>query len=198
MGGAIAARVAHAIPRTWLAGLVLIDVVEGTALDALPSMQRIIANRPTTFPDVATAIRWAKANHVVRNVQSARVSIPSQLMPTDATTATAAAAGGGGGGVRWKWRVALEQTEPYWRDWFTGLSNCFLSAPCPKLLLLAGTDRLDKPLTIGQMQGKFQLELLPQAGHVVQEDEPDATAAKLLQFIRRCLTVVDVARLHQQ
>ena len=29
-------------------------------------------------------------------------------------------------------------------------------------LLLAGTDRLDKALMIGQMQGKFQLVLLPQ------------------------------------
>ena len=33
----------------------------------------------------------------------------------------------------------------------------------PKLLLLAGTDRLDRVLTIGQMQGRFQLALLPQA-----------------------------------
>lgn len=43
------------------------------------------------------------------------------------------------------------------------------------MLLLAGTDRLDKALTIGQMQGKFQLELIPQVGHVIQED------------VRRCL-----------
>lgn len=34
----------------------------------------------------------------------------------------------------------------------------------PQILILAGTDRLDKPLTIGQMQGKFQLALLPQVG----------------------------------
>ena len=31
-----------------------------------------------------------------------------------------------------------------------------------QILILAGTDRLDKALTIGQMQGKFQLALLPQ------------------------------------
>jgi hypothetical protein len=29
--------------------------------------------------------------------------------------------------------------------------------------MLAGTDRLDRTLTIGQMQGKFQMVLLPQA-----------------------------------
>ena len=28
----------------------------------------------------------------------------------------------------------------------------------------AGTERLDRELTIGQMQGKFQLVLLPQVG----------------------------------
>ncbi len=32
-----------------------------------------------------------------------------------------------------------------------------------KLLLLAGTDRLDRELTSGQMQGRFQLALLLQA-----------------------------------
>ena len=37
--------------------------------------------------------------------------------------------------------------------WFEGLSKLFLSCTVPKLLLLAGVDRLDKDLTIGQMQG---------------------------------------------
>jgi protein phosphatase methylesterase 1 len=38
-------------------------------------------------------------------------------------------------------------------DWFKGLSEKFLASKAGKLLLLAGTDRLDKPLMIGQMQG---------------------------------------------
>lgn len=38
-------------------------------------------------------------------------------------------------------------------DWFKGLSGKFLGSRAGKLLLLAGTDRLDKPLMIGQMQG---------------------------------------------
>lgn len=40
-------------------------------------------------------------------------------------------------------------------DWFTGLSQEFLNCRTAKLLLLAGTDRLDKDLLIGQMQGSF-------------------------------------------
>jgi hypothetical protein len=56
---------------------------------------------------------------------------------------------------------------------------------CPKALLLAGTDRLDRALTIGQMQGKFQLILMPTAGHAIHEDEPERAAEHLLGFLRR-------------
>lgn len=45
-------------------------------------------------------------------------------------------------------------------DWFKGLSGKFLGSRAGKLLLLAGTDRLDKPLMIGQMQGIPPLPLL--------------------------------------
>jgi len=34
-------------------------------------------------------------------------------------------------------------------------------------------------------RGRFQLVLLPQAGHAVQEDEPVRTAEALLAFVRR-------------
>ena len=47
----------------------------------------------------------------------------------------------------------LAKTEPFWESWFVGLSKKFLEARGGKLLLLAGTDRLDKELMIGQMQG---------------------------------------------
>lgn len=72
------------------------------------------------------------------------------------------------------WRTNLSKSEVYWRGWFEGLSDLFLSAPCQaKLLLLAGIDRLDRSLTVGQMQGKFQMQVLPDAGHAVHEDVPD-------------------------
>lgn len=55
---------------------------------------------------------------------------------------------------RYVWRIDLGQTEKYWSGWFKGLSNTFLNCPVPKMLLLAGIDRLDKDLTVGQMQGE--------------------------------------------
>ncbi len=48
-----------------------------------------------------------------------------------------------------------------------------------------GCCRLDKVLTIGQMQGKFQLILMPTAGHAIHEDEPDRMAEHLQQFLQR-------------
>ena len=51
------------------------------------------------------------------------------------------------------WRVNLKETECYWQGWFSGLSKLFLTLSVPKMLILAGVDRLDKELTIGQMQG---------------------------------------------
>lgn len=62
----------------------------------------------------------------------------------------------------WVWRTPLERSQPFWDGWYRGLSEKFLGLSAPKVLILAGTDRLDRPLTIGQMQGKFQMVLLPQ------------------------------------
>ena len=53
--------------------------------------------------------------------------------------------------------------------WFTGLSSKFLASRTARLLVLAGTERLDKELMIGQMQGKFQLVVIPNVGHMVHE-----------------------------
>jgi hypothetical protein len=38
--------------------------------------------------------------------------------------------------------------------------------------VLAGTERLDRELMIGQMQGKFQLEVISGVGHMLHEVRP--------------------------
>ena len=87
------------------------------------------------------------------------------------------------------WRTPLRNTAPYWEGetssnvslrtiltdagsmtgWFKGLSSSFLSVRTARLLVLAGTERLDKELMIGQMQGKFQLSVVPETGHMIHE-----------------------------
>ena len=196
-------------------------------MDALSSMQSFLRSRPSEFTSVDSAIEWCVRSGQVRNVESARVSMPGQLKHIDTgkcasndigTESSSTAAGGGrtqcdaknigchesikeeeSGDTEsvgpkatptpivspYTWRIDLSNTEKHWLSWFRGMTNKFLDVPAPKLLILAGVDRLDKNLTIGQMQGKFQMHVLSQAGHAVHEDVPDRVADVLATFMVR-------------
>lgn len=58
MGGAVAVHVADLSHTLDIIGLVVIDVVEGTAMDALSSMQSFLRNRPKSFSSIEEAISW--------------------------------------------------------------------------------------------------------------------------------------------
>ncbi|CAN1797705.1 Protein phosphatase methylesterase 1, partial [Linum perenne] len=172
MGGSVAVHVAAKKLIPQLAGLVVVDVVEGTAMASLAHMQKILSSRMQHFPSIEKAIEWNVKGGSLRNIDSARVSIPTTLKYDDARRC-------------YVYRAQLVETEQYWRGWYEGLSEKFLSCPVPKLLLLAGTDRLDRVLTIGQMQGKFQMVVVRHTGHAIQEDVPDEFAALIVNFISR-------------
>ncbi len=78
----------------------------------------------------------------------------------------------------------LSSTEKYWLGWFKGLSQCFLNIHIPKILVTAEKERLDKELTIAQMQGKFKVVVLHNVGHCVQEDDYRGTARIIHEFMR--------------
>uniref|UniRef100_A0A6I8MZH0 Protein phosphatase methylesterase 1 n=1 Tax=Ornithorhynchus anatinus TaxID=9258 RepID=A0A6I8MZH0_ORNAN len=197
MGGAIAVHTAASNLVPSLLGLCMIDVVEGTAMDALNSMQNFLRGRPKTFKSLENAIEWSVKSGQIRNLESARVSMVGQVkhhgifLPTGLLSDSAPVSIFPSQPLQTKkdhpytWRIELAKTEKYWDGWFRGLSNLFLSCPSPKLLLLAGVDRLDKDLTIGQMQGKFQMQVLPQCGHAVHEDAPDKVAEAVATFLIR-------------
>ncbi|GAV68736.1 Abhydrolase_6 domain-containing protein, partial [Cephalotus follicularis] len=170
MGGSVAVHVAAKKTLPSLAGLVVVDVVEGTAMASLVHMQKILSSRMQHFSSIEKAIEWSVRGGSIRNIDSARVSIPSTLTYDDSKRC-------------YVYRARLEETEQYWRDWYDGLSEKFLSCPVSKLLLLAGTDRLDRSLTIGQMQGKFQMVVVRHTGHAIQEDVPDEFATLVINFI---------------
>lgn len=142
LGGAVVTDLAksNALGNSLL-GYTVLDVVEGSAMDALQSMTTYLSTRPTGFASVEAGIDWHIRSRTVRNSGSARTSVPALLTEIP------------GGSRPWKWRTNLAATEPYWSDWFVGLSKKFLEAKGGKMLILAGTDRLDKELIIGQMQG---------------------------------------------
>jgi protein phosphatase methylesterase 1 len=60
MGGAVVARAAPILIKSGfkLTGAAVLDVVEGTALDALPHMNSILNARPDGFDSVEEAIEW--------------------------------------------------------------------------------------------------------------------------------------------
>ncbi|XP_072528179.1 protein phosphatase methylesterase 1-like [Salminus brasiliensis] len=212
MGGAIAVHAASGSLLPSVVGLVVIDVVEGSAMDVLHSMQNFLKGRPRSFKSIDHAIEWSVKSGQIRNLESAKVSMVGQVRRcevedgdcaeqvspvtesvaegheefydlnyvTDKAESTASEPSS-----VYSWKIDLSKAEKYWDGWFRGISNLFLGCNVPKLLLLAGIDRLDRDLTIGQMQGKFMMQVLPPCGHAVHEDIPDKVADALAGFMTR-------------
>lgn len=154
LGGAVVTELARAGDLgAALLGYAVLDVVEGSAMDALQSMQSYLSSRPAGFASVRDAIEWHVRTRTVRNPVSARTSVPGLLVDSD--TGEDGEARAGSKARPWVWKTDLAATQPFWEGWFVGLSKKFLEARGGKLLLLAGTDRLDTELTIGQMQGRW-------------------------------------------
>ncbi|KZT06141.1 protein phosphatase methylesterase [Laetiporus sulphureus 93-53] len=179
LGGSVIVRACPILQERQyrITGVAVLDIVEEFTLEALPMMHSLLDARPEGFDSPEEAIEWHVQTHVIRNPASARVSVPAVITPAppDARPGTPA----------YVWRAPLRATASYWTSWFTGLSSKFLIARTARLLILAGTERLDKELMIGQMQGKFQLVVIPGVGHMLQEDDPTRLAEVLVQFWRR-------------
>ncbi|CAM9953005.1 unnamed protein product [Ectocarpus sp. 6 AP-2014] len=181
LGGSIAVRVAGEAEElrrrcggaAEIAGVVAVDVVEGTALSALDDMPEILRKIPRSFPSMEDAVRWHVKTGAVRNSASAHAVVPSRLKNDPARDG------------RVVWRTDLRATERHWRDWFEGMSKAFLELPVPKLLIVAGMDRLDTELTAAHMQGRYQLKLVYGSGHSIQEDQPEETAKSIINFALR-------------
>lgn len=189
LGGAIAVHLT-ASQRLPVAALIVVDLVEGTALASLDHMVDVVNRRPAGFQQLEDAVHWALLAGAVRNIESARASMPDQLTKNETTPPVAREETDGTSPdsstyYRYLWRTDLLASQPHWQDWFTNLSSTFLSCPMPKLLLLATSDRLDTPLMIAHMQGKLQLEVVANAGHSLQEDQPRETAKRIAEFIVR-------------
>ncbi|KAK9525062.1 hypothetical protein VZT92_017405 [Zoarces viviparus] len=264
VGGAIAVHTVNHMLLPTTVGLVAIDVVEGSATEALHSIQNFHKERPKSFKSMDDAIEWSIKSGQIANLESARVSMVGQVkrcevekagpvtdVVTDPVTdpvtdvltnvvtgpvtdvltnvATGPVTNVATGPVTnvvtgpvtdavidvvverdeescdqscdkksdatevsvsegqsvYIWRIDLSKSEKYWDGWFRGTSNLFLACNLPKLLLLAGIDRLDRDLTIGQMQGKFMMQVLPPCGHAVQENRPEKVADAVASFLLR-------------
>ncbi|TMW44271.1 hypothetical protein DOY81_010651 [Sarcophaga bullata] len=235
MGGAIAVHFAsmELIPN--LIGITVIDVVEGTAMEALASMQSFLRSRPQYFKSIPNAIEWCIRSGQIRNIDSAKISMPGQIIncttkklatnelplaeedenrsysisedeevsgdttPTEVNVKDLEfKKPSEENAKKYTWRIDLSKSEKYWVGWFSGLSEKFLNLRLPKQLLLASIDGLDKALTVGQMQGRFQMQVLARCGHAVHEDRPHEVAEVLSTYLirNRCAEAAGDFRCH--
>ena len=168
LGGAIFAKYVHVHQQELIKGLILLDIVEETAVSSLNVMPFFLEKLPQSFPSLSKAIDW-HMNSLLFNEKSARLSLPD-IFNLETM----------------EWKLDLKKTQPFWNTWFNGLSNNFISFPKAKLLILAAHETLDKELIIGQMQGKYELVVFnnnQKSGHFVQEDLPNFVALRVEEFI---------------
>ena len=156
-------------------GLIVIDVVEGTAMDALPFMENIVNNRPDKFNSIQKGIEYMYKSGTIKNIESARISVPP-LLKEEKNEKT--------GKTVYKFKTNLLDSKPFWNEWFIGLTKAFLSCNIPKMLMLAGIERMDKDLTIAQMQGKYKLSIMRNVGHIMHEDKPDEAMKFIKEFVK--------------
>jgi len=106
LGGAVVTRLARdGIFGSKLVGFGVIDVVEGSAIEALQSMKTYLANRPSSFPTLESAVEWHVRSRTVRNRESATVSTPGLLVESRPGS--------------WTWRTDL--TSMYFESSSSGL-----------------------------------------------------------------------------
>lgn len=84
MGGSIATKTTSKILSDHsteyfakqIQGLFVIDVVEGSAMDALPFMENIVLSRPPEFKSLSSVVQYGIRSGTVKDHESARISMP--------------------------------------------------------------------------------------------------------------------------
>ncbi|CAK5269955.1 unnamed protein product [Mycena citricolor] len=193
MGGSVVTRACPRIQerKFRVTGVAVLDVVEGSAMEALPHMQNLLNSRPDGFDSVENAVEWQPRQSTIHTPR-AYLYLPSSHQHQRHPRLDSPSFGEHRCGRRRRIGPASSGSlkNGYLTDkrvgWFSGLSAAFLAARTARLLLLAGTDRLDKPLMIAQMQGKFQMIVAGGGvGHLLHEDNPTHIADILVEFWRR-------------
>jgi protein phosphatase methylesterase 1 len=141
-------------------------MVEGAAMASLEHMHTRLQEIPSRFGSIREAIEWSTGpGQVLKNEESAQYSVPAQLREVeieidedtiDTHTETHTPSTSDQEGIHthhththpkkrvcYEWITDLKETEPYWHDWFEGLSEAFLSIPAAKLLVLASYSLLE-------------------------------------------------------
>ena len=179
LGGAVAVKTCCHIFKTKfnedlydkIQGVIVVDVIEGSAMESLPFMKGIVEKRQKEFDSINEAIHYMSTSQI-KNLESCRVSIPPLLKESKNKK----------GSKIYTWKTDLLATEKFWTDWYKDLSKEFLSIKTPKALILTDTNELDTPLTVGHMQGRFKLGVVKGTGHFIMEDDPESMMKQINSF----------------
>ena len=179
LGGAVAVKTCCHIFKTKfnedlydkIQGVIVVDVIEGSAMESLPFMKGIVEKRQKEFESINEAIHYMSTSQI-KNLESCRVSIPPLLKESKDKK----------GSKIYTWKTDLLATEKFWTDWYKDLSKEFLSIKTPKALILTDTNELDTPLTVGHMQGRFKLGVVKGTGHFIMEDDPESMMKQINSF----------------
>lgn len=172
VGGAIAVHVAS--KNAFISGVVVLDLIEETALESLVHMRGVIESWPSSFADISDCIRWSTDMRRPQSVISAEVSIPPLVRFNSKIS-------------QYEWVTSLVAHERDWEGWFVDFDSAFLALHVPHCMLLASAERLDGKMCAAHMQGKFELHVVQggMGGHFLQEDAPEETLGVLVNFLRR-------------
>ncbi|KAJ3380792.1 hypothetical protein HDU92_005767 [Lobulomyces angularis] len=137
LGGAVVVDVAKKKKLKGVIGVAVLDVVEGTAVESLVHMDSFLSSRPSEFVSVERAIHWTLKSMALHNLESAKISVPSQLIKIEKD-----------GKEIYGWRTNLHNSKPHW-------------------------------------DGKYQLIVVSESGHNIQEDSPQKVSSSLIEFLIR-------------
>jgi pimeloyl-ACP methyl ester carboxylesterase len=179
LGGAVAVKTCCHIFKTKfnedlydkIQGVIVVDVIEGSAMESLPFMKGIVEKRQKEFESINEAIHYMSTSQI-KNLESCRVSIPPLLKESKDKK----------GSKIYTWKTDLLATEKFWTVWYKDLSKEFLSIKTPKALILTDTNELDTPLTVGHMQGRFKLGVVKGTGHFIMEDDHASMMKQINSF----------------
>jgi protein phosphatase methylesterase 1 len=167
LGGSIIAKVACQMK---VSSTIVIDTIEGTAVESMPYMKQVLEIRPKSFRSPDACIEYVHTAGEMSNRDSAVVSCGGRFKEVDGY---------------WYWRTELMKCEKDWIGWFQGFAASYLGNESYKVLVLPDINRLDTPFTIAHMSGKFQLEVILNTNHCVHEDDPKHMATMLLKLAKR-------------
>ena len=177
LGGAVAVKTCSHIFKVRfnedlynkIQGIIVVDVIEGSAMESLPFMKSVVENRKNEFNSINEAITYM-ASTQINNLLSCRISIPPLLKQIKNKK----------GKKLFTWKTDLLATEKFWEDWYKDLNKEFLSIKTPKALILSDTNELDGILS--GLQGEYKLGIIKGTGHFIMEDDTVGMMEQINEF----------------